>query len=110
MCAFIKTFPMEWYAPTPQHKQVLIQNRSKRHLNFSRRYKKGKFYMHQILPTHNYRMKLHQIEIMGMKSGKTLGSYAETTTQNLPLAHSQYSNQQTLQLNSWHIKGVVSYS
>ena len=28
--------------------------------------------MHQILPTDNYRMTLHQIEIMGMKSGKTL--------------------------------------
>ena len=66
--------------------------------------------MHQILPTDNYRMTLHQIEIMGMKSGKTLGLYADTTTQNLPSAQSQNLNQQTLQNNSWHIKGVVSYS
>ena len=76
----------------------------------SGRYKKGKFYMHQILPTDNYRMTLHQIEIMGMKSGKTIGSHEDTTTQNLPSAHRQYSNQQTQKLNSWHIKGVVSYS
>ena len=63
-------------------------------------YKKGKFDVQQILPTDNYRVIFCQIEIMGMKSGKKRGLNADTTTQNLPSAHSQYSNQQKLQLNS----------